>query len=490
MSRWHGIPRAIAIGFAVGCGDASTEPRPSVERLKVITSPVTTDTVEAEPVQAIVVEVRTATGAAESGILVRFEALPTDPESYLPSMSVRPVDGSGFGQFASATSDARGLAEVQIRYGAIAGIGRIVLGVPELGIADTLSFTVKPGALTAVRIAPKDTAIHVATQAHFRASALDRFGNARNDPVNFSVTTDPTGIGSVSSSGSVVATGVGTMTVVVGSSAVADTAHVTSVPAGQLAAYNNEAFLVADLDGTIVKPQFGPSYPNGFEPAWTADGLAIVIAPFGQAAMEILHLDGQSEVLSWTPGNGLGDANWPAVSSDGQYIYFSSDGIWRITRDGTRTELVHAGPEIRPSVSPDGQAVTFQTEGVYGGTAVIRSYDIRAQRFLGPDVAGHFPEWGPGASGIAFLDNATNRIKLMAPDGTGVRFLTPPDHQYFDDQLAWSPDGQWILARGAPSLELINVATGQILPLSWSANLYEPTWRPGSGQAAERGSAR
>jgi hypothetical protein len=347
---------------------------------------------------------------------------------------------------------------------------------------DTLTFTVTPGAATGLRIAPKDTVVHVTTPAQFRGAVLDRFNNPRLDPVTFSSVADPAGIGSVDGSGAVVPSGVGRLTVVAANGAMADTAHLTSAPFGQFAAYDNQAFVVADLDGTIIKPQFGPGSPPGFEPAWTSDGQAIVIAPFNwPIQIGILHLDGQVESLSWDPAHGPVDPNWPSPSADGRFIYFSASGaIWRVTRDGSRIELVVAGDVLRPSVSPDGKGVTFQGASI-DGTAVIRVYDIPSQQLRGPDVPGHFPEWGSG--GIAFFENSTNRIKLMTPDGTGARFLTPVGRQYFDDQLAWSPDGQWILARGAPSLELINVTTGQILPLLWSFNLYEPTWRPGTGQA-------
>src|SRR5258708_1233606 len=99
LGCWRGMRAATAIGFAVACSDASTAPRPSVERLKVITSPVTTDTVEAEPLQAVVAAVRTAAGELVSGVTVQFEVLPFSPTNAQPSMGLRRLDSETFGQF-------------------------------------------------------------------------------------------------------------------------------------------------------------------------------------------------------------------------------------------------------------------------------------------------------------------------------------------------------------------------------------------------------
>ena len=485
MSYWRGMRAATAIGFAVGCNDASTEPRQSIERLKVIASPVTTDTVEAQPVQAVVAAVRTATGELATGVVVQFEVLPFSPTNAQPSMGLRALSSEVFGEFVAVESDARGLAEAQVRYGTAAGAGRITLSVPELGIVDTLTFTVTAGAAARVSIAPKDTVVHIGTTTHFRGGVVDRFGNSRTDPVTFSSSADPVGVGSVDGSGNVTSAGAGQVTVIVATATAADTAHLFAVPVGEFAAFDQGAgnFVVADFDGTIID-HLSPSALNGLEVAWSPNGGELATGPVSPNQLQILHLDGRTETLTWTPGNGLGDPYWPAYSPDGQYIYFSSgapDGIWRVTRDGSRVEQVHAGLDYRPSLSPDGQAVTFHTVAADGFTVVVRIYDVVAQQLVGSDVPGRFPEWGPGTSGIAFMENNTNRIMVMAANGTGARFLTPPGHVYFDDQLAWSPDGRWILARGGSGLELINSATGQIVPLQWTFNLYEPAWRPTTG---------
>jgi Tol biopolymer transport system component len=92
----------------------------------------------------------------------------------------------------------------------------------------------------------------------------------------------------------------------------------------------------------------------------------------------------------------------------------------------------------------------------------------------------------PGQAPVVEIRNATGidgqsrPLVLMDRTGSQRRFLTPGDHRYPDGQLTWSPDGQWILARGPVALELIHVASGLILPLGFTRSVAEPAWRPAS----------
>jgi Tol biopolymer transport system component len=66
---------------------------------------------------------------------------------------------------------------------------------------------------------------------------------------------------------------------------------------------------------------------------------------------------------------------------------------------------------------------------------------------------------------------------VVNADGTGARELVAT-HGY-DPAIppSWSADGNWILIRGPSRLELVRVATGEIIPLSYSSNLYQPALR-------------
>jgi hypothetical protein len=44
--------------------------------------------------------------------------------------------------------------------------------------------------------------------------------------------------------------------------------------------------------------------------------------------------------------------------------------------------------------------------------------------------------------------------------------------------LAWSPDGQWLLGRQtAGRLALVRVSDGLTIPLRFTIDLFQPSWR-------------
>ena len=96
-------------------------------------------------------------------------------------------------------------------------------------------------------------------------------------------------------------------------------------------------------------------------------------------------------------------------------------------------------------------------------------------------VAGHSPRWSPTGTLIAFVaPDEGSALKVMAPDGTGIRTLSEPGTSY-DLGLDWSPDGQWIVAKEMTRnrLAFINPTTGMILPLPTSPDaILSPAWRP------------
>jgi Tol biopolymer transport system component len=195
---------------------------------------------------------------------------------------------------------------------------------------------------------------------------------------------------------------------------------------------------------------------------------------------------GSAVTVTLSPPEGIGGAYWPAVSPDGQYVYFSnvqgfSAGLWRASRLGGQVETLLGGELFRPSISRDGRYMAYHEGSSQNPDGVaVTVFDLLTRTRVANEMPGRFPEWAPTTDLIVAIDGQSRRLVIMGRDGSGRRFLTPADHGYPDGQLTWSPDGQWILARGPVSLELIHVASGLILPLGFTRSMAEPAWRPGS----------
>jgi Tol biopolymer transport system component len=73
----------------------------------------------------------------------------------------------------------------------------------------------------------------------------------------------------------------------------------------------------------------------------------------------------------------------------------------------------------------------------------------------------------------------------MRPDGSGRRLVA--GGIFANGNYTWSPDGKWIVISGAlPTpqnpfaigLTVINVESGEVLPLHMSRTILQPSWRP------------
>src|SRR6185437_12820707 len=136
-----------------------------------------TDTIDAQPLQALVVEVRDTSGKLVSGATVRFVAEPsadtTPPNNVAVSMCplsqpacartpptglIQPPAPVGLSVI-SDTTDAQGRASVAVKLGHVAGRAVIRLTVPELALEDSATYTVLPGAASYVRALFADTAL-------------------------------------------------------------------------------------------------------------------------------------------------------------------------------------------------------------------------------------------------------------------------------------------------------------------------------------------
>jgi Tol biopolymer transport system component len=269
--------------------------------------------------------------------------------------------------------------------------------------------------------------------------------------------------------------------------------YVSVVPRGTLAAAGPGGVYLFGLDGSgyrrVVAAQGARS------PRWFPDGRHFVFTRgrFGEA--RVSDLDGATRPLvRWSePEAQL----WAHPSRDGEWVYFGGYSgphprgyPYRVRADGSGVQLVPGfirddRNQSHPSASPDGGRVAYFREEGDSRNVTLRILDLRTGELVLRDVPGHAPEWSHGDS-IAYLDpdgGESGPIRLMSPDGGGRRQVGTGET--YDFGFDWSPDDRWIVARDleAQRLEIIHVATGQRIPLPYSAGLSDPAWKPSDNQS-------
>jgi Tol biopolymer transport system component len=171
-------------------------------------------------------------------------------------------------------------------------------------------------------------------------------------------------------------------------------------------------------------------------------------------------------------------------SADGQWVYFSAYDsncsataycLYRARIDGSAPELLGSyisisAPSWRPAPSPNGSKVAFMLGGPFGD-GVIKVFDVATKTTSSWGLPGDAPVWSPDGTQIAYVAAGNGAITLINADGSFSRTITPTGNSY-TRPLGWSSDGKWIVAPSQGRLNMIEVATGVILPLPWSAGLY------------------
>ncbi len=478
----------VTLCFALSCSDGSG---PGSNSISFSAGNAQTDTVFAELSQALNVRVR----GAPRGTVVRFEALPVDSLNSAAGVYVGSLTSPFYGTFLADSTDASGEAHALIKLGVIAGTGRLKVAVPTLNLEATATFTILPGHAFRVLAFPKDTALFASRMFQARGAVTDRFGNPRTDPVTY---TGLNGNVTVSSNGQVVATAISRASYEVRAGNVADTGYVSIVPNGTIAALRLPAngstpeLVMFQLDGSELKVLTTLTIPTYDDPnpRWSPDGSRIVFSAGASTASRLFTVTTSGVVsrLIPSPPVGLIAEVWPHYTHDGAYIYFAGRPtttnymIWRVANDGTGAvrispDSVSGTAEVRPAPSSDGNRLAY-VYVTYSGTANIRI------KYFGPDttstwyVNGNTPRWDPVANRLAYVRQYGGPILVVNGDGTAEHVVSAPDHLYEERTFDWSPDGQWIVARGTNVLELINVSSGLTLPLGYSSNMNMPTWRP------------
>ncbi len=286
----------------------------------------------------------------------------------------------------------------------------------------------------------------------------------------------------------------GEATALTQNSGVAINTHPRISPDGSLIAFVSDRkgqnnLWVMNADGSNPRAVFTDNTVRVAMPAWTADGQYIVVvrqqlASPGQpgggggSGIWMYHKDGGSgvELLSSQRQPG---ATWPSLSRDGRFLYYQVPaGSWPPGYSG-RPDFPSGGAQTRRVDLKSGEivAVSFgeqsqQVQSASGGMAAAEvSPDGRWLAFVRriPDGTiswkGH--KFGPrSALWLRDLETGAERLAMDPVEQDiveGIKVLRPfPGY-------AWSRDGRQIWISQGGKIRRLEVATGQVATVEFSA---------------------
>jgi hypothetical protein len=467
---------AVAAGLLVACGGDSTSPKPQ-SGLQIDAGANATDSIGAVLTQALIVHVRDREGAAARGAIVRFTALPNGSRPYESAIAVANLNSDLFSDFVSDSADAQGHAAALVELGSVAGKASIVITVPELGLTDTASYTVKPGKPARFTLSIRDTVVMKGASWDIGVHVTDRVGDSLSaDSVTFASINDGA---TVTASGHVTATTEGRAGIEVRSGTARDTSRASVVPSAKLVGVRpTTGVYLMNLDGSGLKTLTSTGDYSVF-PQWSPDGTRITIYegnPYGETRLTSLALDGTRTPVVPTPGSQLVGAAWVRPDMNG-LLYFagprSDNGamaIWRMNANGSGlVKLVDPTDThdfTHPAPSPDGKTVLYDVD-----PQGIMALDVATASVHALGLQGSFPAYSPDGAHIAYLSGAS--LMIANSDGSGARVLwgsstidvTAP---------SWSADGNWILApQGGGGAALVRVSDDVVLPLPFAFGYFQ-----------------
>lgn len=471
---------ATILAIATACGTSPDEP--GTPGLTIVARPPATDTIQAIPAQAIVVEVRGDDGAPLTGEVIRFEA-GLNPSGHATMLVSHPA-ARQWDLLAVDTVDARGRAAALVQFWTLVGSGSVVVKVPVRGLVDTVRFTVSPGALAGVDIRQQDTAVARGTTLALRSSAFDRGGNPLTEPITYSLRTTPSSLATVSATGDFAATGsLGTAIVFASAAGKRDSVVVTVFPRGQIVRYELGAQRIVLADVAGGQPQTLLSIGSDVGSfSWSSD--ASLLAFQSNFGPQILGSNGElRNLFEQTPSQLNSPVSNPVFASGSTNLYFSATGtsdagaaIWRARVDGTSLERITDGPgHFDPSPSPDGRFLAYSVFDPAVNQNVIRTYDLTTKSTTPVKLTGIGARWSPRGDLIAYYEPSNSGVYIVRPDGTGRRRLTEELVYY---ALSWSPGGEFLLVPRPFVMTVIDVGSGLVVPVNTSLLSFNAAWRP------------
>jgi len=484
----------LACGTDHGTGPAATGPA----ILRITSGGSGTDTILSTLPQLLTVQVTDSAGHPFVGEFVRFEPVGIVDAGGLTSSAtmvyVAPADTGHKADALALRTDGQGRAQARVILGNKAGAGTLLITVPDAGVQDTARYVIKPGKPFQVYTTISDTAVLTGATFTVPFKVIDVYGNFITDPPTFTV---GPALVRVDGNGSVTAgdqPGRGWVEVRI--NGLADTMLVSVVPHWTVAASEQTtggwwSIVTSALDGTGQRVLYRTGAATQW-PRWSPAGDAIVYSEgtdVGAQRLYMLTMDGARRRLIPSPPSNLNSEWLASYSHDGQWLYFTSDspdplgwsGVtgWRVRADGSGAEQLLRPDQsiegIYPSPSPDGTKYVAMRDG----TLFIVDLATSAWDSLG--IYGEEGQYSPAGDRIAYiqiLPGLQGPLWVMNADGSAPRQITSSLRPYGQYQFGWSPDGQFLIARGPDNLELIRVSDGLILPLPFSRSMFQPALKP------------
>lgn len=218
-------------------------------------------------------------------------------------------------------------------------------------------------------------------------------------------------------------------------------------------------------------------------PAWSADGQFLAYShqlPFGSDLIVYNFATANSSILHHSDKD-IGEI---AYDYRGGAIYFVLLGgqyeahLWRVPIEGgdpkqfTQTDGWH---EWSFALSPDGKRA-FLASGRYGG-ANLYLFDLEglsAMRLTNTPLNQSSVAWSSDGKTLAYIEteNGVDSIFVRPPEtGESRRVFSSP---YDDKELSLAPDGTSAVLCAGRKLYRVNLASGQIQPIPFHAQLSLP----------------
>ena len=504
-------PRFIHIASSIGlvlllnaCGNDVNGP-PLGASLRIVGGAGVTDTIDAQ-LQPLVVEVRGRGGKLAAGAVVRFESpIISDPPRPFnnPGVNVCPVSPCSllaFG-FVNDSTDANGRASAAVRMGSRVGKWAVTITVAELGLTESVNYTITAGAPATVHAPVADTALDIGTAATVRGRVVDRYENARTESTT--LTAGPGGAVTINAATSTVtAQDMGTQWVFTRYNSLFDSTRVRVLPSGRLVVWSagEQVVRLVDINGQNERmilsnvwselgssPRFDPTrrqviLHTSASPATDDPDNIIIIDTTGTPRRDVGPAFGFDGIMATRQ---IADGTLFLVARRSADLSHPDWSLWRIAPDNTITFVAYL-PDVAPNrggadISHTGTRVVFAANTATF-PAELYVMDVASGSTTLIDN-GFSPRWSAQDDRIVYLTaiDASGTAMVANADGTGRRSLGSPT---FTEGFAWSPDGTYVVGHSGEggALHIVRVGDGANVKVFFRAgtgfhDYSQPDWR-------------